>query len=305
MKVKSRIILGIGVLLSLSLVWYLFIKENDYTISFKVKAATGTIFQGIKEWSDINSKKENEKNIIIEKRNFDFIKQRITKDKIQLEYTWNMVTLNDSVTKVNVGINELGHSLYNKITAPFFKTAFKEQQINKITTFKDGLNDHIKKFKIKINGEGTSKEIFVAYISLKSVLQEKAQTMIENDGLITGFLYTHNIKITGRPYVEITHWDLEREHLEFNYCFPINKSTKIIADKDVKFKTIPAIKGLKATYFGNMRTSDRSWFALMDYAKKEGYELNNKPLEHCLANPFDGGDEITWETQVIIPFKKK
>jgi hypothetical protein len=33
----------------------------------------------------------------------------------------------------------------------------------------------------------------------------------------------------------------------------------------VKFKTIPAVKGLQATYYGNFRTSDRAWFAVGYY----------------------------------------
>jgi effector-binding domain-containing protein len=305
MKAKNKFIIGFSLLVSGFLIWYLFIKENDYTISFTVKAATGTVFQGIKEWSAIRLEKEKENYVIVAKHNFDFIHQKMTKGNSQMEYTWEMDPINDSMTRVNVSIKELGHGLYNKITAPFWETPFKVGQIQKITSFKDGILDHISKFNYKIDGLGSSKEEFVAYISLKSVLQTKAQTMIGNDGLITGFLQTHNIKIKGRPYVEVTKWDFENETLDFNYCFPIDKKTKIIADTDVKFKTIPAMKGLKATYFGNMRTSDRSWFALLDYAKKNGYELNNKPLEHFLANPFDGGDELTWETQVIIPFQKK
>jgi effector-binding domain-containing protein len=305
MKAKNKFIIGFSLLVSGLLIWYLFVKENDYTISFTVKAATGTVFQGINEWSAVRLEKEKETYKTISKNNFDLIKQRMTKGNSQMEYTWEMVPVNDSMTRVNVGIKEMGHELYNKITAPFWNTPFKAGQIKKITSFKDGLNDHISKFNYKIDGIGSSKEEFVAYISLKSVLQTKAQTMIGNDGLITGFLQTHNIKIQGRPYVEVTKWDLDKETLEFNYCFPIDKSTKIITDAYVKFKTIPAIKGLKATYFGNMRTSDRSWFALLDYAEKNGYKLINKPLEHFMANPFDGGDELTWQTQVVIPFQKK
>jgi effector-binding domain-containing protein len=305
MSVKNRLIIIFFLIVSGVLVWYLSFKENDYIISFKVKAATGTVFQGINEWSALQLEKEKENYKIVTKDNFDFIKQRMTKGKSQMEYTWEMVSINDSTTKVNVGIKEIGHGLYNKITAPFWDTPFKKAQIKKITSFKDGLNDHIAKFNYKIDGEGSSKEEFVAYLPLKSELQTKAQTMIGNDSYITGYLRINKIKIIGRPYVEVTSWDFEKETLEFNYCFPIDKNSKYIVDKEIKFKTIPVVKGLKATYYGNMRTSDRSWFALLDYAKKNGYELNNKPLEHFFANPFDGGDELTWKTEVIIPFKEK
>ena len=51
MTVRKKIIIVFSVLFCLFLVWYLFIKETDYCISFKVKAATGTVFQGIQEWS--------------------------------------------------------------------------------------------------------------------------------------------------------------------------------------------------------------------------------------------------------------
>jgi len=292
-------------LLSFFLIWYLFIKKTDYTVSFTVKAATGTVFQGIQEWSNAQLKNDKEKYTILEKRNFDFIRQEMVKGNKKMEYTWEMVYVNDSITKVDVGIKELNHSIYNRLTAPFFNTPFKEEQIKKIVDFRNGLDEFLKNFKVKIKGEVVSEEAFVAYINIKTVLQEKAQLLIMRDADITGFLRIHNIKIIGRPYIEIVNWDLDNEKLDFNYCFPIDKNTQIINDSIVKFKTLKAMKGLGASYFGSYRTSDRAWFALRDYAKENGYELENKPLERYLANPFDGGDELTWEAQIIIPFKKK
>jgi hypothetical protein len=35
----------------LFLVWYFLLKQSDYTITFNVKAATGTVFQGVQEWT--------------------------------------------------------------------------------------------------------------------------------------------------------------------------------------------------------------------------------------------------------------
>lgn len=294
------------ILFSITAVWYMVIKEADYTITFKVNAATGTISQGILEWSALQFKNHKEVYTVLEKRNFDYIKQKMTNGKEEMEYSWNMKSINDSITNVTVGIKDLNHSLYNRLTAPFADTKFRTAQIDKIKFFKTGLVDHIKNFKIKIDGEAKSEEIFVAYIELKSVLQEKAQTMIGNDAVIVGYLDKNKIKIIGyRPYLEVTDWNQNTETISFNYCFPIAKNTRFIPNTKVKFKTIPAIKGLKATYFGNFRTSDRAWFALLDYAKKHDYKLENKPLEHFLANPFNGGNELEWETQIIIPFASK
>ena len=305
MTVRKKIIIACSAFLSLFLIWYLFIKKTDYSISFKVNAATGTVFQGIQEWSNAQGLKDSEKYVILEKRNFDFIKQEMTKKEVQMHYTWDITSINDSVTKVNVGIKDLNHSWYNKLTAPFFNTEFKEEQIKKITDFKKGLSEHLKNFKVRIDGEGVSEETFVAYINLKSVLQEKARYMIANDALITGFLFENQIKIIGRPYLEIVKWDLDKETIDFNYCFPVEKPTNNIVNDVVKFKTLPVVKGLKATYYGNFRTSDRAWFALFDYAKKNNLKLENKVLEHFLSNPFNGGEELQWETKIIIPFASK
>jgi effector-binding domain-containing protein len=133
-------------------------------------------------------------------------------------------------------------------------------------------------------------------------MQEKAQTMIGGDGIITGYLESNHIKIKGRPYIEIENWDLDKETLVYNYCFPIDKNSKIVANAKVKFKTITAQKGLKATYYGNFRTSDRAWFTILDYAKKHDIKLKNTPLEHFLDNPFNGGNELEWKTEIIIPY---
>lgn len=302
---KKKIIVGLFLLFSVCTIWYLFIKESDYCITFKEKTASGTIFQGIQEWTAAQQISNNEVYSILEKKNFCYIKQEMKSGNTRMEYTWELKPINDSVTKVIVEIKDLNNSLYNRITAPFFDTNFKKEQISKITLFKNGLEKHLENFKVKIDGEGRSEEIYVAYINLTSVLQNKAQNMIRNDGIITGYLQKNNIKIIGKPLVEIENWNLDKETIVYNYCFPIDKSAKIVDDAKVKFKTIPAQKGLKVTYYGNFRTSDRAWFAVLDYAKKNNIKLENRPLEHYLANPFNGGNELQWKTEIIIPFAAK
>jgi effector-binding domain-containing protein len=305
MNSRKKIIIVTSIALSLLLGWYLFLKESDYCITFTAKTATGTISQGIQEWSTARKKSKNENYSILEKRNYDFVKQLMKNGNEEIEYTWNMQSINDSTTTVTVGIKDLNHSLYNKLTTiPFVPTKFKTEQIEKIKSFKLGLEEHLSNFKIRLDGEKSSKEIYVAYISLESVMQEKAQTMIQNDPIVVGYLDKNKIKIIGfRPYLEITDWNQDKETVRFNYCFPIPKDTKYVPDNNVKFKIIPAKKGLQVTYFGNFRTSDRAWFTLLDYAKKHAIKLDTKPLEHFLDNPFNGGNELEWKTEIIIPFE--
>lgn len=297
-----------GSIIAISIVflgWYFLLKQSDYIISFKAKTTTGTISQGVQEWASNQNKVGKEVATVLEKKGYEYLKLELSKGTHKEVYDWEITSLNDSVSEVNVGIKELGHSLFNRLTAPFIDTPFKKEQIAKVTDFKNGLEQHLKAFKVKIEGEGTSKAEFVAYIKLTSIMSEKAQTMIGNDAIITGYLQRNNIKIIGHPYVEVVNWDREKEILEFNYCFPVSKNIIQVPDSKVKFKMIPALKGLKATYNGNFRTSDRAWFAILDYAKRKNIQLENKVLENFLANPFNGGNELEWQTKIIIPFASK
>ena len=300
-KIKGSIV----VILIAFVAWYFLLKPSDYTIRFEAKTATGTIYQGVQDWAAAKTKSNTESYTTVEKRNYDFIKQELKKGDEHLVYTWTLTSVNDSTTKIVVDIKDENHSWYNKLTAPFVSTPFREKQIARVKDFKVGLDEHLKAFKVRIDGEGESTADYIAYISLTSVMQEKAQTMIANDAVITGYLFRNNIKIIGKPFIEVTNWDKDKEILQFNYCFPIPKDAKFVANPKVKFKTIPAVKGLKATYFGNFRTSDRAWFALLDYAEKQNVKLDTKVVEYFLANPFNGGNELEWETKIIIPFAKK
>lgn len=297
---KKKILSVIG-LTVVVLTWYLFFKKNDYEINFKVKAATGTVYQGIVDWSKDQEHKNNEKYTVIEHKQFNSLVQKMTANNVVLQYDWKIENINDSITKVVVGINNRDHKIWTRLSTPF-KSDFISKEIEKIKTFKTGLEEHLANFKIGKVEEGSSPKVFVAYISLESVLAEKAQTMIGSDNIITGYLHNNHIKITGKPLLEVTTLNLEKEKLTFNYCFPIDKNTIYVNDKNVKFKTIAAKKGLKIDYFGNYRTSDRAWFTILDYSKKNNIGLKGLPIEHYQNNPFNGGNEIEWRTEIIYPY---
>ena len=301
---RKLIYLGLFLLFSLT-IWYFLVKKSDYTITFTAKTSSGTVYQGINEWMLNLQKSEQCKVKSLTHTKFKLIDYFVDKGEESFYYSWSLSPISDSTTKVILDIKSQNNSFYHRLLAPFFSTEFKEYHINQIKEFRAGLEKHLEKFKVKIEGIGQTEELFVAYITLNSVQQEKAQKMIFHDPEITGYLAKNKIEIIGKPYLEIVNWDVESEQLTFNYCFPIQKNTPYVADEKVKFKTIPPINGLKATYFGNYRTSDRAWFALLDYAERNTIQLKLNPLENFLANPFYGGDELSWETKIIIPIVKE
>lgn len=299
---RKKFIIAILAVVALFVTWYLFIKENDYEIDFKAKTSTATVYQGILDWAKNRQKSDNEKFVLTEKKQFTYLLQTVTTNKAVLQYSWTIENINDSITKVTVGINDKENKIWNRVTAPF-GSKFIVNEIEKIKSFKTGLEEHLSNFKIGNITEGSTSDVFAAYISLESVLQEKAQTMIRNDNVIAGYLYNNKIKIIGKPICEIVKLDLETEKMTFNYCFPIDKNTKYIVDATVKFKTITARKGLQVDYYGNYRTSDRAWFKILDYAQQNKIALDLKPIEYYLSNPFNGGSESEWKATVVIPFK--
>jgi hypothetical protein len=60
--------------------------------------------------------------------------------------------------------------------------------------------------------------------------------MIRNDAVITGFLQQNDIKIVGKPYVEVQNY-LDKETLDFNYCFPVDKNPELIDNGKVQNDT--------------------------------------------------------------------
>lgn len=300
---KKKILWG-GLALALGfLSWYFLLKESDYTISFTAKTATGTVFQGAQDWNKAQAKFQHLQVKLLQKQQFNFLQYEWKKGNQTTIYTWHMSSVNDSLTNIQVGIKEPGASWYNRLTVPFSSTPFVTKQLTLVKDFRQLLLDHLSNFKVILNKEVTTQPTYVAYIELHAVLQEKAQNMIFNDPVITGYLAQHKIKIVGTPYLEITNWDLDKEQIDYNYCFPIAKGSIEVPDPKVKFKTLPATKGLQATYYGNYRTSDRAWFQLIDKANNHKQAIQFKPIEHFFANPFNGGNEMEWKTEVVLPFQ--
>jgi effector-binding domain-containing protein len=282
-------------------VWYLFIKPNDYVITFKSNTSPGTLFKGVEDWNLANQKSDSFNFTVINKKHFEFYTEHIEIDSLLLQVKWNFKGINDSVSMVKVGLLEREHSLYNRITAPFFNTKFKEKSIQLIQDFKNGLDFQLKnKFKVKIVGIDTLPELQYAYIKIDSVpLKLKAKKMLENNTNLLTFLTKHNLKEGKFPFLLVEAWNLEEDIISFRYCFPILKKDSLPLNEIIKYDKIKPKPALKAIYNGNYRTSDRSWFGLYQYAKKHQIKIA-EPIEFFYNNPFNGGDELKWVSETYM-----
>ena len=288
----------IGFLLAGFLLWYLIIKPYDYLVTFKVKTSAGTINQTIKLW---NTSLENSSPI--QQDNLANLTQQIKIKDSTYNYEWSISSVNDSISKVNVYVTDLNNSLANKISIPFSKTDFEKRTEQTVTDFIDKLKEHLKKIKVTVVGKDTTRSTYAAYISMKGLQIEKARGMMQNYSLLTSILSAENITMNGTPFVEITNWNTQNDSIAYNFCFPVIKSDSLPVDSRIQYKQYNGAKALKATYNGNYITSDRAWYALVDYAENNDIKIDKKPLEVFYSNPNFGGDELQWKAEIFMPIK--
>ena len=277
----------IGFLLAGFLLWYLIIKPYDYLVTFKVKTSAGTINQTIKLWNtsiaNLNPVKQE---------NIANLSQQIEVNDSIHNYKWSISSVNDSISKVNVYVTDKEHSFANRISIPFGTTDFEKRIEYSVTDFIAKLKEHLKKIKVSVAGIDTTRSTYAAYISMKGLQIEKARGMMQNYSLLTSILSAENITMNGTPFVEITNWNTQNDSIAYNFCFPVIKSDSLPVDSRIQYKQYNGAKALKATYNGNYITSDRAWYALVDYAENNNIKIDKKPLEVFYSNPNFGGDVL-------------
>ena len=296
MKKISAIVgfLSVGFLL-----WYLIIKPYDYLVTFKIKTTAGTINQSIKLW---NTSIENSSPI--QQENLKNLTQQIIIKDSTYNYEWSISSLNDSISKVSVYVTDIDHSFANKISIPFGTTDFEKRTQNTITDFIEKLKEHLSKTRVSEVVVDSTRSTYCAFIPMKGLQIEKASGMMQNYSILTSVLSAENIEMNGTPFVEITNWNTQNDSITYNFCFPVIKSDSLPKDPRIEYKQYNGVKALKAIYNGNYITSDRAWYALLDYAENHDIVVAKKPLEVFYSNPNFGGDELQWKAEIFIPIKE-
>ncbi|MGX1928502.1 AraC family transcriptional regulator [Flagellimonas sp. 2504JD4-2] len=296
-----KVLLSVLAILLLALAWYLFIKPSDYTVRFEAKTFPGAINQTLKLWE-----KTLDTVTAISQEGDDIyrLRQKVKfGDSIHV-YDWEMEAITDSTSKVRVNIHDENHSLSNKIKIPFSDTDFEKRSRKTVLDFMENLNDHVNKFKVTIIGEEEIPTKYLAYVPVKVTQFQKAGGMMRNLNYITHILLENKVQLDGQPMVQVTKWNMEKDSLEYNFGQPIIRSETLPMDTEIKYQRIFSKKALKAEYNGNYITSDRAWYALLDYAKANGIEVEPTPIEIFYNNPNFGGNELSWKAEIYMPIKE-
>lgn len=293
-------ILLTGFILIAAAIWYLFIKPHDYQVSFKAKTFPGAIDQTIKAWG----KSKKEVKLLSQERTNQLTQSLQFKDSTHI-YQWQVTPIHDSLSLVKVYATDPNHSLKNKLTIPFTDTDFEKRTRKTVLDFGKTLTEHIKNFKVTIVGEATPKSNFCACTTQKKTQLEKADGMMRDYPFLSHFLLKNQIKLNGTPFIEITDWQQETDSIQFKFCFPIVQNDLLPKHPELEFRNFYGRKSLKAIYNGNYITSDRAWYALLDYAEQHDIAVSPKPLEVFYNNPNQGNhDAIRWKAEIFMPIKE-
>lgn len=297
----KKFLIGLGTVLILALVWYLFLKPSDYIIRFKASTFPGAINQTLKLW---DTSLDTVQGIQQEGEDLTELKQTLRFSDSTHVYHWKINPITDSTAQVVVGVQDIEHSLMNKILVPFSDTDFEKRSRKTVREFMENLKQHEENFRVNIIGEVDFQSKYIAYIPLKVAQFQKAGGMMKNVSYLSGELFTNGVQLDGLPMVEITHWDRVNDSIYYNLAQPIVRVENLPQDTEIKYKRIYGKRALKAEYFGNYITSDRAWYALMDYAQRENIAVEPIPIEVFHNNPNSGGDAMRWKADIYLPLKE-
>ncbi|MBO0321368.1 GyrI-like domain-containing protein [Muricauda sp. CAU 1633] len=282
-----------------ALLWYLFLKPQDYQVNFKAKTIPGTIYETVKAWN----KTLNDSATVSYESLTHFQQNLAINDSVHI-YEWDITPINDSLSQIKVNIKDPDNSFANKIKVPFSDTDFEKGSRKRLLDFKQFLNDHLDDFKVSVIGDDSLFTSYCACIPIKTEQKYKASGIMANYSFISSILVENQVEMNGPPILEVVDWNIKADSLSYNFCYPIIRSEKLPQHPDLIYKRINIKKALKAIYNGNYITSDRAWYALLNYAEKNDIPVERKPVEIFFNNPNMGGNELTWKTEVYMPIKE-
>ena len=300
MSIIKKIAPIFSILILILSLWYFFVKTNDFEVVINAKTSPGTIYKSVLKWNK-GLNKSNVSTDVTESEPFSSIIHTYNFEDYALEMDWKMDNLNDSITKVSIGINDLKNSLGSRFKKLLGISPVEELLDQEFSGFNTVLTSHLNDFSVKIDGEETTPASFVAYINITCDQSQKAFNMINNSSYINSFLKKNGFKIISNPFLEILDWDKKTGQLNFNFCFPIQQRNEMPLHESIKYKMVTAKKSLKATFHGNYTYTDEAWYALHEYIQDHQLKTANIITEIFYENPHVAAEkDINWEAAIYM-----
>ncbi|GAA4273081.1 hypothetical protein U6A24_07375 [Aquimarina gracilis] len=297
----KRVIIGILAALLLISIWYLFVKKYDYEISFKANLAPIGVYHQVK---NIKSNTQKSQSLNQNLGDINLTQEVVLNDEIVF-LDWNFKSVNDTVTKIKVGVISKDHSIKNKLqviigSSPVVKLVKKD-----LIQLRKTLRKYTDTFKIIVEGETQIPAMDFLSISSKTKRSRKAHEMMSQNSYLYPKLVSGNVDRKGYPFVKINNWNLDTDELQMDFGVPIILKDSLPVNSIINLTRAETQNALKATYYGNYRTSYEAWFVLLEYARVNKIVVENEPLEIFYNNPMQDGNDSQWKAEVYLPLKNK
>ncbi len=304
-----RKIISISLVLAIiATVYYIFVKQYDYQFRFKAKYGPATVYQEILDWENFTSTDTLQNIKVIDKEPYSGILQQVLlNNNNSLLMQWEFEYLNDSVTQVIVHTLDKKNQVRNRIEIlnPFKKSDYLATLKENLSAFNVSLNTRQKAYKITMADTATSPPYNCACVTSKTSVTKKARAMMATIRTIEAYLLENELKLQGSPLLKVTHWDIEKNDIVFDFCFPIELRDKLKENEEIKLKHIKSSKSLHAVFNGNYRQSHLAWFDLYEKAQRENIVVDPLPLEVYFDNPMTGNESVGWRADIYLPLSDR
>lgn len=281
----------------LSLAYYVFFVPYEFTVRLSVQTLPGDIIQTIRLWS--RSIKGSE---IVEVNSLRSLTQDFRVRDRRYLMQWNFEEKDDSTTAISLRVTEPRYALRNKFLVPFQQTPIEQDAGGAAREFLRIMKEHLEITRVEVQGEAEVDSSSCICTELTTPQIEKANGMMAFFVPISSFVATQGLEAAGRPSIRVRQWDHNKGELNFLFCFPVHKAPTTLPAR-LQYIRFPAVKTLKANFYGNYITSDRAWYELIKYAEQNGYEVEKTPIEIFHDNPRLGINEVNWRAEVHLPIK--
>ncbi len=293
----------VGFALLATLLWYFFLKQEHYQIRFITSQPPGVVYQHLADWP-IFGKQDSLEVVWEGGSRFSTVHQMVIDREDTLDYQWDIWRINDSTTKVKAKVTDPKHYWKRKWEVPLQIGNFASQNVTLVENVRNQLNKKAENFEVEAIADTIFPSKFCAYISVENVpVAQKANKMLSEISLVMGYIKDYEIPLDGDPFLQVTRWDQENNTIDFDFCFPIQKSDSLPPTQGVAFKTTNNERFLKAVFHGNYRISDHAWYYLLDYANRNDLQIEALPTELYLNDPHVGGNSLEWEAHIFVPLK--
>ena len=300
----KRILLFAVFLFVIVVLWYLLLKPYDYTVKMTVISAPGFVYQAVIDWNKDLELSRGITTSYDDRNPFGRLEYQTEFSDIPLAFRWKIEEENDSTSLVDIGINHSNNSVTERIQKLLGKSTTEEVIYRELNQFYKGMEKYLNESRISIDGKAVFPKAYVAYVSIQSLQDEKADQMIRNSEYIKSFLLANDIELVSHPFVHVKHWDFKSGKIDYDFCFPISQMIDFPNHEEIRYKEIAPMQSVKGSFYGNYSLSDRTWFELHAFAGRN--EMNAAPelIEVFHHNPHEGGNSMDWKAEIFMRIKE-